>query len=88
MHLEFLVEEESAEAALKEIVPKIIGVTATFHVHVHQGNRYCLKSFPTASEPMPSGYLQTGASSFFLTKTGKIATNSKLRWKLLPSAQV
>ncbi len=46
MHLAFLVEEESAEAALKEIVPKILGVTVTFHVHVHQGKRNLLKKLP------------------------------------------
>jgi Domain of unknown function (DUF4276) len=37
MHLELLVEEASAEAALRNIVPRIIGPNATFAVHPHEG---------------------------------------------------
>lgn len=43
-HMEFLVEEPSAEAALKEIVPKILGDSVTFHIHVHEGKRQLLSS--------------------------------------------
>lgn len=39
MHIEFLVEEPSAEAALRNLVPKIIGGAATFKVHPYQGKR-------------------------------------------------
>ena len=46
MHLEFLVEELSAEAALKTIVPRILGEAATFRIHVHQGKRDLLASLP------------------------------------------
>ncbi len=38
MHLEFLVEEPSAEAALRNIIPKILGDTAT-----HQGKHDLLR---------------------------------------------
>jgi hypothetical protein len=37
MHLELLVEEPSAEAALRNIVPRIVGPNATFAVHAHEG---------------------------------------------------
>jgi hypothetical protein len=43
-HIEFLVEEPSAEAALKEIVPKIVGNQITFQIHVHEGKRQLLAS--------------------------------------------
>ncbi|MCW5700042.1 MAG: DUF4276 family protein [Rhodospirillales bacterium] len=36
-HLEFLVEELSMEAFLGELLPRLLGDRATFHVHVHQG---------------------------------------------------
>ena len=43
MHLEFLVEEPSAEAALRKLVPKIIGTEHTFAVHPHQGRKDLLQ---------------------------------------------
>ena len=39
MHIEFLVEELSAEAALTTIVPKILGQDVTFRMHLHQGKQ-------------------------------------------------
>ena len=46
MHLEFLVEEPSAEAALSELLPRLIGQDGTFRVHPHQGKRDLLESLP------------------------------------------
>ena len=37
MHLEFLVEEESAELALRNFLPRIIGDAASFDIHAFQG---------------------------------------------------
>lgn len=37
MHLEILVEEPSAEAALKNIIPNIVGDSVSFRVITHQG---------------------------------------------------
>jgi hypothetical protein len=37
MHIEFLVEEPSAEAALSNLVPKILGQDFSFKVHSYQG---------------------------------------------------
>jgi hypothetical protein len=37
MHIEFLVEERSAEAALVNLLPKILGPTTSYRIHVHQG---------------------------------------------------
>ena len=39
MHIEFLVEELSAGAALTTIVPKILGQDVTFRMHLHQGKQ-------------------------------------------------
>lgn len=39
MHIEFLVEEPSAEAALQNIVPKILGPDVSFTLHPHQGKK-------------------------------------------------
>jgi hypothetical protein len=47
MHIEFLVEEQSAEAALLILVPKIIGSTATFATHAFQGKSDLLKKLPS-----------------------------------------
>lgn len=43
MHLEILVEEPSAEAALNNLVPKIVGDDVTFRIIVHQGKADLLK---------------------------------------------
>ncbi len=39
MHIEFLVEEPSAEAALKNLVPIILGQDVSFVIHPHQGKQ-------------------------------------------------
>lgn len=39
MHLEVLVEEQSAEVALLNLLPRILGGAATFRILVHQGKR-------------------------------------------------
>ena len=46
MHIEFLVEELSAEAALSSIVPKILGHEVSFAIHPHQGKQDLLKKLP------------------------------------------
>lgn len=46
MHLEILVEEPSAEAALHELVPKLIGSGVTFNLITHQGKPDLLKRLP------------------------------------------
>ncbi len=46
MHIEFLVEEPSAEAALSNIVPRIVGAPHSFAVHPHQGKPNLLRSLP------------------------------------------
>lgn len=46
MHIEFLVEESSAEAALRNIVPQILGGSATYDIHPHQGKRDLLSKLP------------------------------------------
>ena len=46
MHLEFLVEEPSAEVALQNLVPKILGSGITFNIHVFQGKPDLLKNLP------------------------------------------
>jgi len=46
MHIEFLLEEDSARAALQNLVPKIVGSGITGNFHVHQGKKDLLKSLP------------------------------------------
>jgi len=46
MHIEFLVEEPSAEAALQNLLPKILGHVATFNIHPHQGKPDLLRKLP------------------------------------------
>ncbi|MBP1611005.1 MAG: hypothetical protein H6Q04_3240 [Acidobacteria bacterium] len=45
-HIELLVEEPSAEAALIELIPKIIGSRATWAIHPHQGKKDLLNKLP------------------------------------------
>ena len=45
-HIEFLVEEPSAEAALSNLLPKILGEHATFSIHVHGGKSDLLGKLP------------------------------------------
>lgn len=44
MHIEILTEELSAEKALYELVPKMLGNEITFKVHSHQGKSDLLRS--------------------------------------------
>jgi len=46
MHIEFLVEEPSAEAALQNLVPKIVGSDVSFNVHVYQCKHDLLGKLP------------------------------------------
>ncbi len=46
MHLELLVEEPSAEAALKCLVPKIVGPDHSARFITHQGKRHLLQKLP------------------------------------------
>ncbi len=46
MHIEFFVEELSAEAALQNLVPKILGFDVSFSIHPHQGKPDLRKKLP------------------------------------------
>jgi len=46
MHLEFLLEEPSAEAALNNLLPQIVGQSATFALHSYQGKPDLLAKLP------------------------------------------
>lgn len=46
MHIEFLVEEESAEAFLRGFLPKVLGEDVSFHIHVFQGKPDLLGKLP------------------------------------------
>ena len=46
MHIEFLLEEPSAEAALTAILPKILADNVSFHFHVFEGKPDLLKQLP------------------------------------------
>lgn len=46
MHIEILVEEPSAEAALQNIVPMIVGQDVSFAIHPHQGKSDLLAKLP------------------------------------------
>ena len=43
MHIEFLLEEQSAEAVLKTILPKFLPDNVSFHFHVFQGKHDLLR---------------------------------------------
>jgi len=47
MHIEFLVEEESAEIALEQLVPKIAGMKISFRIHVFQGKHDLIDKLPS-----------------------------------------
>lgn len=47
MHVEFLLEEPSAEAALTAILPKILVDDVTFDFHVFEGKQDLLKKLPS-----------------------------------------
>ena len=46
MHIEFLIEEASAEIVLTEIVPKILGDEVTFKIHDFRGKVNLLNKLP------------------------------------------
>jgi hypothetical protein len=46
MHIEFLVEEPSAEVTLNNLVPKIVGPEISYNIHVFQGKPDMMKSLP------------------------------------------
>ena len=46
MHIEFLVEELSAESALTNLLPKILGATTTYTIHPYQGKPDLLRKLP------------------------------------------
>lgn len=46
MHIEFLVEEESAEATLHILMPKLFGNVVSFTIHVFQGKHDLLEKLP------------------------------------------
>ncbi|MCE2403391.1 hypothetical protein J4G08_21305 [Candidatus Poribacteria bacterium] len=46
MHVEFLLEERSAEEVLKSILPKIISDDVSFSCHVFEGKDDLLKQLP------------------------------------------
>ncbi|MBM4430057.1 MAG: DUF4276 family protein [Chloroflexi bacterium] len=48
MHLEFLVEEPSAEAALQGLLPKIVDPAVSFAIHAYQGKPDLLGKLPGA----------------------------------------
>ena len=47
MHIEFLLEETSAEAVLNAILPKILSDNISFGLHVFKGKQDLLKKLPT-----------------------------------------
>lgn len=47
MHFEVYVEEPSAEAALKELLPRILGDAHSFHVHAFRNKQELLRKFPS-----------------------------------------
>lgn len=46
MHIEFLVEEPSAEAALQNLIPKICGNSITFSIHAYRSKTDLLNKLP------------------------------------------
>ncbi len=46
MHIELLVEEPFAEAALTEILPRFVAGDVTWTIHVHQGKGDLLSKLP------------------------------------------
>jgi hypothetical protein len=46
MHLELLTEELSAEAALKNLLPRIVGNAVSFSIHPYDGKRDLLAKLP------------------------------------------
>ena len=47
MHIEFLLEEPSAEAVLNTILPKILSENISFELHIFKGKQDLLRKLPT-----------------------------------------
>ena len=47
MHIEFLVEEASAQVVLENILPKILGEGVSFDIHAYQGKPNLLSKLPS-----------------------------------------
>ncbi len=62
MYIEFLVEEPSAEAALLNIIPRIISADIKFTVHPYQGKQDLLRKLPQRL----SGYASWLPSDYFI----------------------
>jgi len=45
-HLELLVEEASADVALRNLIPRILGSQVAFHIHAYQGKPDLLNKLP------------------------------------------
>jgi len=60
MYIEFLLEETSAEAALRNLLPEILGQRADFRLHAYQGKPDLLKKLPSRLQGycawMPNDY--------------------------------
>ena len=46
MHIDMIVEEQSAEAALSNLMPKLLPETVTWNVLVHRGKPDLLRQLP------------------------------------------
>jgi len=61
MHLEFLVEDESGAEAIKRLVPKIVGASASWDIHSFQGKQDLLNALPSRLDGyakwLPIGYI-------------------------------
>ena len=59
-HIEFLVEEPSAEAALKNLAPRLLGEGITYRIHPYQGKSDLLAKLPARlrgySSWLPEGW--------------------------------
>jgi hypothetical protein len=74
-HVEFLVEEQSAETALREILPKVMpGVS--FGVYPHGGKEGLVKVVPGRQRATLPGCTQTGGSLSSSTATVLTARHS------------
>lgn len=81
MHLEFLVEEQSAEAALRVLVPKIVSADTTFDIHAFNGKTALLRKLPNRLRGYRSFLPDDGVLSCSLMPTARIAArcNTEVR---------
>ena len=83
MHIEFLVEEPSAEAALNNLAPLILGPEITFQVHPYNGKPDLLAKLPGRLAWLPAlAARRIGESWSCWMPTKRIAANSRPEWKL------